>query len=864
MLRFRSAVQLLLAWLIMSILTSCALDGRLLTPGEGTGGGGGSGGAAGSAGLPDSSVSDAPHVDGNKGGGGSGAIDGRAPDAGINATGGAAGAAGTGGAAGVDASAGAGGSAGIAVDASPDVSLRGDAGDGGDAAPICDCEGGVCYRGACCRGCWDGSTCRSGADPGACGVGGVMCQSCDDGKACTADKCNANGTCGHDPLTGTTCATGVCVGDVCHCGSSGEPCCATGQACEGTQVCQNGHCGTCGAIGQACCATTTPCAVGGTCNAASMCERCGGSGQLCCPGTVPCGSSLNCDTTNHCAACGALSQACCAAGSACGTNLTCAAGTCQCGGIGQACCGGTQCTDDGNRCNGTESCQGTCQHVSPVTCTALDQCHQAGTCTPATGACSNPNQNNGFSCSDNNACTVTDTCQAGVCQSGTPKACASGQRCDTSNGNCICDATSCGAGCCSATMACQAGTADTACGGSGRACTSCSSAQVCLNQACVACGGAGQPCCHPNNTCSTGNRCDTGTSTCQPCGGLGQACCSGAAACNTFGACLSNVQCAAKDVWVGAQFPDDGFGNPFGAALHWNGSTWSESDVFELSGMGRVFGSSAQDVWFTGTQGPDGGGFAHFPSGFTSTPVAGGLTAFAGQVWAASSTDVWVAGSTFINNVGGAAALHWNGAMWTSFAPLNTNSSLQGVWGNGPNDVWEVGTTGLGAGAAVHWTNGFSSTSGFNILTIPSVSGLTGAWGSGPNDVWASGQLVTAGVAAGAVAHFDTGVWSGKAITGTTNLNAVSGTGASDVWLVGNNGIVGVAVHITSFAATPAVMTVVNSSTVRGVWAAAPNDVWAVADVPTGGAVVHWNGTAWTTLQTFAGAILSGIWGVNH
>ena len=101
----------------------------------------------------------------------------------------------------------------------------------------------------------------------------VACQSCDDGKACTADKCNADGTCGHDSLTGTACATGVCVGDVCHCGSSGEPCCATGQACESGQTCQDGHCGTCGAIGQTCCALTTPCAAGGTCNGSNVCRR---------------------------------------------------------------------------------------------------------------------------------------------------------------------------------------------------------------------------------------------------------------------------------------------------------------------------------------------------------------------------------------------------------------------------------------------------------------------------------------------------------------------------------------------------------------------------------------------------------------
>ena len=44
----------------------------------------------------------------------------------------------------------------------------------------------------------------------------------------------------------------------------------------------------------------------------------------------------------------------------------------------------------------------------------LDQCHAAGVCNPATGMCSNPNRPNGTACTDGNACTQTDTCQAGV------------------------------------------------------------------------------------------------------------------------------------------------------------------------------------------------------------------------------------------------------------------------------------------------------------------------------------------------------------------------------------------------------------------------------------------------------------------
>jgi hypothetical protein len=58
--------------------------------------------------------------------------------------------------------------------------------------------------------------------------------------------------------------------------------------------------------------------------------------------------------------------------------------------------------------------------VDPVTCSALDQCHVAGTCNPATGFCSHPTAANGTACTDGNPCTQTDTCQSGVCNGGTP------------------------------------------------------------------------------------------------------------------------------------------------------------------------------------------------------------------------------------------------------------------------------------------------------------------------------------------------------------------------------------------------------------------------------------------------------------
>ena len=50
-----------------------------------------------------------------------------------------------------------------------------------------------------------------------------------------------------------------------------------------------------------------------------------------------------------------------------------------------------------------------------MTCSASDQCHTAGTCDTTSGSCSNPAKSNGATCSDGNACTQTDTCQAGAC-----------------------------------------------------------------------------------------------------------------------------------------------------------------------------------------------------------------------------------------------------------------------------------------------------------------------------------------------------------------------------------------------------------------------------------------------------------------
>src|SRR5205823_12085381 len=78
----------------------------------------------------------------------------------------------------------------------------------------------------------------------------------------------------------------------------------------------------------------------------------------------------------------------------------------------------------------TDTCQGgVCTGTNPVTCAAADQCHEAATCDPTTGLCSSPAKPDGAACNDGNACTQTDTCQGGVCTGTNPVTCAAADQC---------------------------------------------------------------------------------------------------------------------------------------------------------------------------------------------------------------------------------------------------------------------------------------------------------------------------------------------------------------------------------------------------------------------------------------------------
>ncbi len=213
---------------------------------------------------------------------------------------------------------------------------------------------------------------------------GTYLSLCDDDNDCTQDLCNGEDGCQHeildageckdgDPCTvGDHCENGVCLGSPVLCDDN-NPC--TDDACDGLGGCSFSP-------NAADCDDGQPCTVGDSCKA-GLCV----------------GVEVNCQCQN---------------------DLDC------------------QPLEDGDLCNGvlycnTEAIPYQCQIVpdSPIACPPPPaDAHAlclAAHCAPETGECSWVPANQGYACSDSNACTLGDSCMDGLC---TP---AGSMPCDDAN-----------------------------------------------------------------------------------------------------------------------------------------------------------------------------------------------------------------------------------------------------------------------------------------------------------------------------------------------------------------------------------------------------------------------------------------------
>ena len=296
------------------------------------------------------------------------------------------------------------------------------------------CVQGLC-QGSAAKACDDANPCTTdlcdpktgcstkAADPG------VACA--DDGNPCTADQCAA-GKCEHPSVApGTACQDdgNPCTEDACQgvscvhspaklgtaCADDGDPC--TGDTCDGSGGCSH-------PIGKGICKIANNCVASNAINPSNPCELCDPSSSQ--VAYVPkdglaCSDSNLCTIGDVCKAgkCNGVAKSCtaldadCALGSCSLTTGTCIATPKA---AATACNDGNGCTS-ADVCNGSGSCAG-----KAVDCSALSDGCNTGVCSG--NGCVKQQKATNTACNDNNACTATDVCTAGLCK-GSPVNCSS-------------------------------------------------------------------------------------------------------------------------------------------------------------------------------------------------------------------------------------------------------------------------------------------------------------------------------------------------------------------------------------------------------------------------------------------------------
>jgi hypothetical protein len=202
---------------------------------------------------------------------------------------------------------------------------------------------------------------------------------------------------------------------------------------------------------------------------------------------------------------------------------------------------------------------------------------------------------------------------------------------------------------------------------------------------------------------------------------------------------------------------------------------------------------------------------------------------FRNVVWGTSSTDVWTGGTAGITTLH-----HWDGATWTSIQGAET-ADVTAIWGSSSSNVYAVGGTFIQNWNGSSWSD----------VTSGATNGLLAVWGSSATDIYAGGLN-------GELVHSTGGDFSPVASTGlgTNYTAAIWGSSSSDVYIGGSK------VRHWDGAAWSVVSAGITN--VQAIWGTSASDVWIGGSL---GALVHYDGSTWSTVSGLGSGDISGIWG---
>jgi len=262
---------------------------------------------------------------------------------------------------------------------------------------------------------------------------------------------------------------------------------------------------------------------------------------------------------------------------------------------------------------------------------------------------------------------------------------------------------------------------------------------------------------------------------------------------------------------------------------------WSSMDTpWTTAPLNSVWGSSATDVFAVGPGDTSGTGTIVHYNGSAWSPMYCNTTQPLNSVWGSSPTDVFAVG-------GNGTIVHYNGTSWSSMSS-GTSDILHSVWGSACNDVFAIGHSNE---IIFH----FNGSTWSKMYRVPGSSiRLSSVWGSSGTDVFAVGS-------GGTILHYNGTSWSYMSSGTTEGLNTIWGSSAADVFAVGGNGTI---LHYDGSEWTSMQNPLSGTpNNLSGVWGNSGSDVFAVS----GSTILHYNGSAWSTMSSGTTNTLYGVWG---
>ncbi|HEX6369056.1 MAG TPA: hypothetical protein VF006_08985 [Longimicrobium sp.] len=291
------------------------------------------------------------------------------------------------------------------------------------------------------------------------------------------------------------------------------------------------------------------------------------------------------------------------------------------------------------------------------------------------------------------------------------------------------------------------------------------------------------------------------------------------------------VESFSFQVYVSARVPNEQ------GVLRW---TREKGDVVSRD-LFTVWGTGPNDIWAAGS------GVMMYNNGTRWVVIPGDWKGVV-EIHGSATDDVWAVG-------GGYGEIHhFDGRRWSLVPAINENWSA--VWAGAPDNAYVVGSA---WGNVIRW-NG----TGWDTV-FPHAYGRSfyDVWGFGENDVFLTGGWWNAATQRNDnfVWHWDGTAWDSTAMPAGQGIGSMWGSSRTELYGVGGTG------NIQRFDGTSwtRVGAGVTSFPLRQIWGSGPNDIWAVGGY-TGGAeaaVVHWDGVAWTAVETGAPGSVLGVYSPN-